>query len=228
VRRASTSRTVRVGSAAGGTGVPRIFQPMPSRPWGRRPARYGMTIGTSSASASRNSSASRAVFRDRAEVAATSWDTRASRCSSMQPWCNGGAGSAPARRTPARRGLRAVDQGSGLTASGPRRRPHGRMATPLRMATVRALRGCGPRLRAVVSRFRAHGRAAGSVPPPARPRGDSTPHSAWLRLGPEPAPEPAIAPAPVKQARPGAPGYARTAASRSVKSSSPLIVAPAR
>lgn len=88
VRRASTSRTVRVGSAAGGTGRLSAFQPMPSRPWGRRPARYGMTIGASSASASRKSSASRAIFRERAEVAATSWDTWASRVSSMQPSCD--------------------------------------------------------------------------------------------------------------------------------------------
>lgn len=53
-----------------------------------------MTIGTSSASASRNSSASRAVFRDRAEVAATSWDTRAKRYSSMRPWCYAEPGTA--------------------------------------------------------------------------------------------------------------------------------------
>ncbi|GAA5205316.1 hypothetical protein GCM10023323_12100 [Streptomyces thinghirensis] len=52
-----------------------------------------MTIGTSAASASRNSSASRAVFRDRAEVAATSRDTWANRASSMQPWCTGKGGT---------------------------------------------------------------------------------------------------------------------------------------
>lgn len=97
VSRASTSRTVSEGSGAGGTGPLSSFQPMPSRPCGRRPARYGITIGTSSASASRNSSASRAVFRDRAEVAATSRDTWASRASSMEPWCYGGAPSTPGR-----------------------------------------------------------------------------------------------------------------------------------
>ncbi|MGX1268486.1 hypothetical protein RKD18_001680 [Streptomyces phaeoluteigriseus] len=39
VSRASTSRTVSVGAAAGATGRPSAFQPMPSRPCGSRPAR---------------------------------------------------------------------------------------------------------------------------------------------------------------------------------------------
>ncbi|CAL2060005.1 protein of unknown function [Streptomyces murinus] len=87
VRAASTSRTVSVASAAAGTRRPSTFQPTPSRPCGSRPARYGMTTGTSSASASRNSSASNATFRDLAAVAATSPETSASRLSNMPSEC---------------------------------------------------------------------------------------------------------------------------------------------
>ncbi len=98
VSRASTSRTVSEGSGAGGTGPLSSFQPMPSRPWGRRPARYGITIGTSSASASRNSSASRAVFRDLAPRWRRPPGThgRAGRAA-WSHGCYGGAPSTPGR-----------------------------------------------------------------------------------------------------------------------------------
>src|SRR6478609_7220529 len=92
---ASVPATVSVGSPAGVTGTRRVLHPIPRRPCGRRPARYGITTGTSSGSASRKSAASRAVFRVRAEVAATSRDTRAILASSMRPSCYVGGLTAP-------------------------------------------------------------------------------------------------------------------------------------
>ena len=90
--RSARASTPRDGERGPGGGRRRVAEELPAdadAALGQPARQIRDDDGTSSGPASRKSSASSAIFRDRAEVAATSRETWASSASSMRPWCYG-------------------------------------------------------------------------------------------------------------------------------------------